>query len=112
MFEIPTFIYYRQDGQPRNYVEPIINESLPKLEQTRALLQAKIDAFKKTQRRFGVGIVAGMGAVQNAIYPPDSVIELSLNFTVPAAVQGLSYLSFRKAIHLMRQEIQPHISFE
>lgn len=101
-------IFLRPDGVPRNFEAPVAEElddsAIVKqfTEMDIAELHAEARAFKLSQRKFALGVVALVGSTVNVLNPPQDIGEFAINFLPAAFVQTVSYLSFKNGVHLMR----------
>jgi len=101
-------IFLHSNGVPRNYEPPetdgldesVIVEQFTEVDV--AELHAKSRAFKISQIKFGVAIVASVGGAVNLLNPPEDIGEFAINLLPAVFVQTVSFLSFKNGVHLMR----------
>ena len=102
------YVFLRRSGEPRNYDKSDVigfdDEKFVRhyTEADLAGLRAEASAFKKTQRKFAIGVVAVVGSGVNLLNPPENITEFAVNFLPAVVVQTASYLSFKNGVNLMR----------
>lgn len=105
------FLFLRENGEPRNYEQPNVSGLDDEIyvrqytEIDLAKAQAEADAFKKTQRKFALGVIAVVGTGVNLVNPPENIPELALNLLPAVVVQTATYYGLKNGIHLMRDRL-------